>query len=96
MSNISWNYLCSLSLIVFDIIKQNTKSATEFLNYMRICHLVLFCSSCALHVCIYLWYASFFSQNKLCVERHEELHKNRLDPVVSEEKSVYIEQLPEK
>jgi hypothetical protein len=96
MFNISWNYLCSLRLIVFEIVKQKAASATEFLQYMHICHLVLFCSSCPLHVCIYLCYSSFYSQKKLSVERDEELHVNRLDPVVSEEKSASIEQLPEK
>ena len=31
MSNISWNYLCSIHLIVSDIVKQKAASVTEFL-----------------------------------------------------------------
>jgi hypothetical protein len=95
MSNISWNYLYSLRLVVSEIIKQKATSVTEFVYCMRICHLVLFCSGCALHVCIYMCYVSFFSQKKWSVERDEELHENRLDLPVSEGKRAPIE-LPEK
>jgi hypothetical protein len=91
MSNISWNYLYSLPLVVFEIIKQQATSVTEFVYCMRICHLVLFCSSCALHFCIYMCCVSFFSQKKWSVERDEELHENRLDLPVSEGKRASIE-----